>query len=136
MSSVSTFKALASKERLEILVLLKDKGPMTAGELTDYFDGYSKPRMSAHFKVLKDAGLIVGTRHGQSIEYDLTLGVLEDALRQVIETAIALHKGVTSERGLKAKPKQDRQSPKEALAQHPNTEAMPVGYRYRREEGA
>ena len=52
---------------------------MSAGELADCFD-VSKPTMSAHFAVLREAGLIVSEKHGKSVVYELQMTVLEDAL--------------------------------------------------------
>ena len=76
MSSV--FKAIADPTRREVLALLRER-PMAAGELADRFD-VSKPTMSAHFAVLKEAGLIDASRHGKSIVYRLRMSVLEEAL--------------------------------------------------------
>lgn len=52
---------------------------MSAGELSDQFD-VSKPTMSAHFAVLKEADLIHAEKAGKSIIYHLKLSVLEEAL--------------------------------------------------------
>ena len=52
---------------------------MSAGELADRFD-VSKPTMSAHFNVLREAGLIDASKHGKSIIYRLRMSVLEEAL--------------------------------------------------------
>ncbi|MBY6203944.1 autorepressor SdpR family transcription factor [Halomonas denitrificans] len=76
MSSV--FKALSDPTRREVLKLLR-KGPLTAGELASNFE-VSKPTMSVHFRVLKDAGLVRAERNGKSIEYSLRMSVLEEAL--------------------------------------------------------
>ena len=72
------FKAIADPTRREVLALLRER-PMTAGELADRFQ-HSKPTMSAHFAVLKEAGLIDASRHGKSIVYRLRMSVLEEAL--------------------------------------------------------
>ena len=61
-----------------MLTLLKD-GPLTAGELADHFD-VSKPTMSAHFAVLKEADLVHAEKAGKSVIYHLKLSVLEEAL--------------------------------------------------------
>ena len=45
----------------------------------NHFD-VSKPAMSAHFAVLREAGLIESQKHGKSVIYELQLSVLEDAL--------------------------------------------------------
>ncbi len=72
------FKALADPTRRHVLELLR-KRPMNAGELADHFD-VSKPTMSAHFAVLREAGLIASEKHGKSVVYELQLSVLEDAI--------------------------------------------------------
>lgn len=74
----SVFKALSDPTRREVLKLLR-QGPMTAGDLASNFD-VSKPTMSVHFRVLKDAGLVRTERNGRSIEYSLRMSVLEEAL--------------------------------------------------------
>jgi DNA-binding transcriptional ArsR family regulator len=72
------FKALADPTRREILRLLRS-GEMTAGELAERFD-MTKPSMSHHFTVLKQADLIVARREGQQIYYGLNTTVVEDLL--------------------------------------------------------
>ena len=72
------FKALADPTRRKVLELLRRR-PMTAGELADQFE-VSRPTMSAHFNVLKEAGLIDAVKQGTTITYRLQLSVLEEAL--------------------------------------------------------
>jgi DNA-binding transcriptional ArsR family regulator len=72
------FRALADPTRRQVLALLRER-PMSAGELADQFD-VSKPTMSAHFNVLREAGLIDATRQGKTIIYRLCMSVLEEAL--------------------------------------------------------
>ncbi|HEY2415204.1 MAG TPA: autorepressor SdpR family transcription factor [Pirellulaceae bacterium] len=72
------FKALADPTRREILRLLA-KGEMNAGELADRFD-MTKPTVSHHFAVLKEADLIVSRREGQQIIYSLNTTVAQDVL--------------------------------------------------------
>lgn len=72
------FKALSDPTRRQVLQLLR-QGPLSAGELSGHFD-VSKPTMSAHFAVLKEADLIHAEKSGKSIVYHLKLSVLEDAL--------------------------------------------------------
>lgn len=81
MSNV--FKALSDPTRRKVLELLR-QGPKTAGELAAEFD-VSKPTMSAHFAVLKEANLIDAARDGKTIVYRLKLSVLEDALLSFAE---------------------------------------------------
>ena len=72
------FKALADPSRRRVLELLRQR-PMTAGELSEHF-AVSKPTMSAHFAVLREADLIDASKQGATITYRLKLSVLEDAL--------------------------------------------------------
>jgi DNA-binding transcriptional ArsR family regulator len=72
------FKALADPTRREILCLLRG-GEKTAGELAERFD-ISKPSVSHHFNVLKQADLIGSRREGQQIYYFLNTTVVEDLL--------------------------------------------------------
>jgi DNA-binding transcriptional ArsR family regulator len=76
MSSV--FKALSDPTRRRVLQLLR-AGPLGAGEISDQFD-VSKPTMSAHFAVLKEADLVHTEKAGKAVIYHLKLSVLEDAL--------------------------------------------------------
>jgi len=74
----SIFKALADPTRRQVLQMLR-AGPMGAGALADAFD-VSKPTMSAHFAVLKEADLVHAEKAGKSVIYHLKLSVLEEAL--------------------------------------------------------
>lgn len=72
------FKALSDPTRRQVLELLR-KRPMVAGELSEHFP-VSKPTMSAHFSVLREADLVEAEKHGRTILYRLKMSVLEDAL--------------------------------------------------------
>ena len=74
----AVFKALSDPTRRHVLELLRDR-PMTAGELADHFP-VSKPTMSAHFAVLREANLVDVQKDGKALIYRLKLSVLEDAL--------------------------------------------------------
>ena len=85
------FKALADPTRREILRLLR-KREMTAGELAERFD-MTKPTMSHHFAVLKDAELVTSRREGQTIWYGLNTTVLEDVVSWAMDLAGARKNG-------------------------------------------
>jgi len=76
MSTV--FKALSDPTRRKVLELLKS-GPRNAGDLAEHFN-ISKPTMSGHFAVLREAGLVTSEREGKQVVYELQLSVLEDAM--------------------------------------------------------
>jgi len=81
----AAFKAIADPTRREILHLLR-KEEMTAGDVAARFD-MTKPTMSHHFSVLKEAGLISSRREGQTIWYALNTTVLEDVLAWTLDMA-------------------------------------------------
>lgn len=72
------FKALADPTRREILRSLA-KSELSAGTLAEKFD-MTKPTVSHHFAVLKEADLIVSRREGQQIIYSLNTTVAQDVL--------------------------------------------------------
>jgi DNA-binding transcriptional ArsR family regulator len=74
----NVFKALSDPTRRQILQLLK-KQPMTAGEIAEHFP-HSKPTLSAHFAVLREAELVGSEKSGKNITYWLNASVLEEAL--------------------------------------------------------
>ncbi len=78
MSRNKTFRALADPTRREILGLLRH-GEITAGALAEKFD-MTKPAMSHHFGVLKEAELITSRREGQQIWYGLNTTVVQDLM--------------------------------------------------------
>ncbi len=73
------FKALADPTRREVLTLLRKSGELSAGDLAEKFD-MTKPTMSHHFAVLKEAGLVKSRREGQQIFYSLNTTVMEDVV--------------------------------------------------------
>jgi len=83
MLNDKVFKALSDKNRRKIVNLLKKKD-MTAGEIASNFD-ISKPSISEHLKILKNANLISWERNGQFIKYFLNTSILEDLISYFIE---------------------------------------------------
>ncbi len=82
MINDKVFKALADKTRRKIIDLLKIK-EMTAGEIAEHFN-VSKPTISEHLKILRNADLIQSERDGQFIIYFLNTSVFEDLLSYMI----------------------------------------------------
>ena len=75
----NVFKALADPTRRKILELLSNRD-MNAGEIADYFN-ISKPSISHHLSILKNAELILDTRQGQNIVYTLNTTVFQDLVK-------------------------------------------------------
>lgn len=72
------WKALADPTRRKILTLLK-KRDMNAGEIASEFN-MTKPSISNHLNILKQADLVDSEKHGQNVVYSLKTSVLEDIL--------------------------------------------------------
>jgi ArsR family transcriptional regulator, arsenate/arsenite/antimonite-responsive transcriptional repressor len=77
------FKALNDPTRREILEMLKKKD-LTAGEIADAFE-ISRPSISHHLDLLKQAGLVESVRDGQFITYSLNMTVVDDILKWFIQ---------------------------------------------------
>jgi DNA-binding transcriptional ArsR family regulator len=58
----ATLKAIAAPRRRRILALVRDD-ELTAGEIASHFD-VSRPAVSQHLNVLKEAGLVNERRNG------------------------------------------------------------------------
>jgi ArsR family transcriptional regulator len=78
----SIFKALNDPTRREILEMLKEKD-LTAGEIADRFN-ISKPSISHHLDLLRQAGLVVSVKEGQYILYSLNTTVMDEMLTWII----------------------------------------------------
>ncbi|WP_195780946.1 autorepressor SdpR family transcription factor [Priestia megaterium] len=73
-----TFKALADPTRRKMLELLKERD-LTAGEISEYFN-MTKPSISNHLKILKQADLVQDEKRGQFVIYSLNTTVFQDLI--------------------------------------------------------
>lgn len=83
MPTNEVFRALSDPTRREVLRMLA-KSDMSAGDLAAKF-AITAPSMSHHFRILKDADLIEGTRRGQQIVYKLNTTVFQDIVRSLLD---------------------------------------------------
>ena len=77
------FKALNDPTRREILELLKNRD-LTAGEIADKFN-ISKPSISHHLDLLRQAGLVQSVKEGQFIYYSLNTTVMDEILTWLLQ---------------------------------------------------
>ncbi|MFZ5647991.1 MAG: autorepressor SdpR family transcription factor [Bacillota bacterium] len=77
------FKAISDPNRRKILKLLRQKD-MTAGEIADHFS-ISKPSISHHLNILKQADLVRDERKGQFIYYSLNSTVFQELMSWVYD---------------------------------------------------
>ncbi len=81
--NISTaFKALSNPIRREILIKLKSKN-LTPGELSLHFP-ISKPSLSHHLTILRNANLIDSEKMGQKIYYSLNASVFYDIINKFL----------------------------------------------------
>lgn len=73
------FKALSDPTRRKILEMLSEQD-LNAGEIADAFN-ISKPSVSHHLSILKNAKLIIDERQGQNIIYSLNMTVFQDVVK-------------------------------------------------------
>jgi len=78
----SIFKALNDSTRREILKMLKQKD-MTAGDIADAFN-ISKPSISHHLEILRNADLVSSLKQGQFVMYSINTTMLDDLLGFII----------------------------------------------------
>lgn len=84
MIAINTvFKALADPTRRKILDYLKEKD-LSAGEIADQF-AISKPSISNHLNILKQAGLVLAEKQGQYVIYSLNTTVFQDVIKWMME---------------------------------------------------
>ncbi|MCD6010403.1 MAG: transcriptional regulator, ArsR family protein [Flavipsychrobacter sp.] len=79
----SLFKAMNDPTRREILTLLKRKD-LTAGEIADAFN-ISKPSISHHLEILKNADLVTSEKKGQFVVYSINTTILDDLLSFILK---------------------------------------------------
>lgn len=78
MSSDKLFKALSDRTRRQIVTLLREQD-MTAGDIASHFN-MSKPSISEHLKILRNADVVFSEKQGQYIVYSLNATVFHDMI--------------------------------------------------------
>lgn len=73
------FKALNDQTRREILELLREKD-LTAGDIADSFN-VTKPTISHHLDLLKQANLVTSYKQKQFIYYSINLTVFDEIIK-------------------------------------------------------
>ena len=76
------FKALNDPIRRDILKYLREQD-LSAGEIADKFH-ISKPSISHHLDILRNAGLVTSEKQGQFMYYSINTTVLDDMLEWII----------------------------------------------------
>ena len=77
------FKALNDPTRRQILEFLGKKD-MSAGDIADQFD-MSKPSISHHLDLLRQAGLVESVKKGQYIYYSINTTVFDELVKWMLK---------------------------------------------------
>lgn len=78
-------KSLDDPTRRVIIELLRDRD-MTAGEIADHFN-ISKPSISHHLDLLKQANVVIGVKSGQFINYSLNTTVFDELVKWIMDVS-------------------------------------------------
>ncbi len=78
MSKADPYAALADPTRRAILDLLRDQPGANAGEIAARFPRISRPAVSKHLRVLRDANLVTAEEQGREWHYQLDPQPLAD----------------------------------------------------------
>jgi ArsR family transcriptional regulator len=98
VDEIDVLRALAHPVRWGILQRLAAEPGICACDFTEFFD-VSQPTISAHLKVLREAGLVTTQRNGTTICYTLVagqLGALAGQLTTMAATAPAAPGGTVA----------------------------------------
>jgi DNA-binding transcriptional ArsR family regulator len=79
------FAALADSTRRAILELLRDHERLTAGEVAASFPTISRPAVSKHLRVLREAGLVRAQERGRENHYTLDAQPLAEIQRDWLD---------------------------------------------------
>ncbi len=77
------FKALSDPTRRRILELLR-KSDLSAGDIAAAFN-ISKPSISHHLSILRQADLVSSEKVGQSVIYSLNTSVFDDLVHWIYQ---------------------------------------------------
>ncbi|HQY62827.1 MAG TPA: metalloregulator ArsR/SmtB family transcription factor [Polyangiaceae bacterium] len=83
--NASLYEAIADPTRRALLRALRD-GSRSAGDLAAPFE-LSKPTLSHHLKVLREAGLVRAEKRGTRVVYSLSANVLEELAAELLDLA-------------------------------------------------
>jgi ArsR family transcriptional regulator len=77
-------EAVSEPVRMQILFLLSEHGQLNVGEIARQFR-ISRPAISHHLKVLKDAGIVHREKSGQEVYYRIDRQRIVAALRALAD---------------------------------------------------
>jgi len=83
--SLRLLDGICDPVRMEIILLLGKESPVNVGDIASQFR-ISRPAISHHLKVLKDAGIVQSEKNGQEMYYSLDRARIVAGLRLIADT--------------------------------------------------
>lgn len=80
---IRLFTGLGESMRLEIIFLLSEHERLNVGEIAEHFH-LSRPAISHHLKVLKDARILKSQKSATEVYYWLDIASLSERLRAIL----------------------------------------------------
>ncbi len=80
---IRLFTGLGEEMRLEIIFLLGEHERLNVGEIAEHFQ-LSRPAISRHLKVLKDARILKSQKSATEVYYWLDIASLSERLRAIL----------------------------------------------------
>ncbi|WP_324718028.1 metalloregulator ArsR/SmtB family transcription factor [Carboxydochorda subterranea] len=77
-------QAVGDPIRMELVFLVGSRGPMNVTDIASHFK-LSRPAVSHHLKVLKDAGVLAGEKRSKEVYYRLNRRRAVNALRSLAD---------------------------------------------------
>lgn len=75
--------ALTNSVRRAVLLALREHGTLSVNEISARFPEKSRPTISHHLRVLREAGLIVARRRGQERLYSVNIEAVNRIYQQI-----------------------------------------------------
>ncbi|MGG2065791.1 MULTISPECIES: ArsR/SmtB family transcription factor [unclassified Bacillus (in: firmicutes)] len=79
------FQALGDINRQQVVMILLEKGSLNVNQLTEKMN-ISRPAVSHHLKILKQAGLIISSKNGKETFYSLSTAEFVKHIKELILT--------------------------------------------------
>ena len=86
----AAFGALGDPTRRRVLELLRDQPTLTAGQLAAEFPAISRPSVSKHLRILREANLVIAEQVGREWHYRLDPAPLAAIHHQWLSTFLPL----------------------------------------------
>jgi ArsR family transcriptional regulator, arsenate/arsenite/antimonite-responsive transcriptional repressor len=76
--------AMGNPIRIEIVFLVGMQGPLNVGQIADHFK-ISRPAVSNHLRVLREAQILNAEKMGQEVYYSLNHDFIEETLTVILD---------------------------------------------------